>query len=308
MIAGAAACERGPRAASDEGSWIAAAVTDIRTVPIRVKKGLREMSAAAMSAKQPGVVFTINDSGNEPRLYAVDTTGALRGEWWVARTPNVDWETTSIGPCDLSPARDCVYIGDVGDNKETLPSHTIYRVPEPVAAGGRDTVVPEALRFTYARGAWDVEAMYVARNGDIFLITKRPHRRPGGGLRPAYVFALPASAWKTKAVATADLVDSLPIVPGSALLRLITDAGLSPDGRHLAVRTYTEAYIFATDSVTGRIDHDTPPSVCDLVPLGEGQGEGLTWSDAAGRLVFTSEGATPQLRLGTCPLPKRDSR
>jgi hypothetical protein len=94
----------------------------------------------------------------------------------------------------------------------------------------------------------------------------------------------------------------LPIVPGSAPLRLITDAALSPDGKHLAVRTYAQVYIFRTTS-TGLVDHRIAPSVCNIVSLGEAQGEGVTWADSRGRLVFTSEGANAPLHLASCPLP-----
>lgn len=305
VAASCVACNRAKRSTGDEDTWIAAQVAEIRAVPIRQGRRLREMSAAAMSRKQPGVVFTITDSGNDARLYAVDTTGVMRGEWRVARARNIDWEAVAIGPCG-APERDCIYIGDVGDNNEKLPEHTIYRVAEPSVSGAHDSVVAESLSFRYASGGYDVEAMYVAPNGDTFLITKRPHRQRGSGLRPAYVFLLPADAWARKSAAIAQLVDSLPIVPGSGLLRLITDASLSPDRHHLAVRTYPEAFIFLTDSITGRIDHDTPPAVCDLVGLGEGQGEGVAWTDANGRLVFTNEASVPHLRLGTCPLPKRE--
>jgi hypothetical protein len=101
----------------------------------------------------------------------------------------------------------------------------------------------------------------------------------------------------------AQLVDSLPIVPGSMPLRLITDASLSPDGRHLAVRTYGQVFVFATDSLIGAINHAVRPSVCDIVSLGEPQGEGVTWANANGRLVFTSEGRRAPLHLGDCPIP-----
>ena len=297
-----AACARVEHAATVSDR----AVKNIVTVPVPSARGLRENSAAAMSAKQPGVVFTITDSGNEPRLYAVDTTGAVRGVWEVSGATNVDWEAASIGPCGRESPSDCVYIGDSGDNNEALPSRTIYRVAEPAATGSgvRDTIVPEVLRYRYDAGSFDVEAMYVAPNGDIMLITKRPHRGAGRSLRPALVFSIPARAWNEKQQATAHLVDSVPIVPGSAPLRLVTDASLSPDHKHVVIRTYAEAYIFVTDSLTGRINHNAPPAVCDLVPLGEGQGEGVTWADAKGRLVFTSEGP-PQIRLGTCDLRER---
>lgn len=293
-------CARAARDQAENGSE----VKEVVTVPVPSARGLRENSAAAMSSKQPGVVFTITDSGNEPRLYAVDTSGAVRGVWAVSGATNIDWESASIGPCGAESSSECVYIGDSGDNDEVRPSRTIYRIPEPAASGSgaRDTVVPEALHYRYDRGSFDVEAMYVAPNGDIMLITKRPRRGVGNALRPALVFSISASDWNAKGQATARLVDSVPIVPGSSPLRLVTDAALSPDHRHVVIRTYVEAYIFATDSLTGRIIHNATPAVCNLVPLGERQGEGVTWGNAKGRLVFTSEGP-PQIRLGTCRLP-----
>jgi hypothetical protein len=102
---------------------------------------------------------------------------------------------------------------------------------------------------------------------------------------------------------TAALVDSLPIVPGSTPLELITDASLARDGKHLAVRTYSNLYIFSTDSLSGAVTHAVTPTVCDLTSLGEQQGEGVTWSDARGRLAFTSEGRRSPLHLADCPVP-----
>jgi hypothetical protein len=84
---------------------------------------------------------------------------------------------------------------------------------------------------------------------------------------------------------------------------LITDASLAPDGHHVAVRTYAQVFIFATDSVTGAVNHAITPTVCDLAPLGEAQGEGVSWVNARGRLVFTSEGRRAPLNLGDCRVP-----
>jgi hypothetical protein len=144
--------------------------------------------------------------------------------------------------------------------------------------------------------------MYVAPNGDIVLITKRPLADGNGRLRPALVFSIAAAAWRDKGIARAVLVDSLPVVPGSAPLRLITDAALSPDAKHLAVRTYAQLYVFSVGP-TGLVDHRVAPRVCNIVPLGEPQGEGVTWADNRGRLAFTSEGRGVPLMLATCPVP-----
>ncbi len=248
----------------------------------------------------------IDDSGNAPTLFALDTNGIDRGAWRVVGAKNTDWESLSTGPCAATSDanKDCVYIGDTGDNTERRPERAIYRLVEPEAKGGDDTVHASRLRYVYADGPHDVEAMYVAKNGDVLLITKRPRTNATGQLRPALVFALPTSgAWDKDSVRTARLVDSLPIIPGAQPLMTITDAALSPDGKHLAVRTYVQTYIFATDSVTGRVNHAVTPSICDVTRLGEPQGEAVTWVDDRGRLAFTSEGKNQPLRSGNCRLP-----
>src|SRR5262245_40737515 len=177
---------------------------------------------------------------------------------------------------------------------------------EPDAKGKRSIVLAERLRYAYADGPHDVEAMYVARNGDMFFITKRPLLDSARVPRPALVFWLPAKAWKKETRAVAQLVDSLPpIIPGGQALMLVTDAALSPDGSHLVVRTYAQAYVFATDSVTGRVNHSIAPRVCELDSLGEPQGEGVTWLNNAGRMGFMSEGKAQPLRLASCELPGR---
>ena len=295
-------------AATDTSSRRVAAIepTGVERIRLRARPDLVENSGAAMSRTQPGVLFTINDSGNDPMLFALDTTGADRGAWRVQRATNVDWESIAVGPCDSREAGvECIYIGDTGDNVELLREHTIYRVSEPVAGrpGSEGRVRAEALRYRYDDGPHDVEAMYVAPDGAMFLMTKRPRADGDGKLRPAFVFRIPATAWQSSGVATANRVDSVPIVPGTAIGRLITDAALAPDGRHLAVRTYAEVYVFSSDSSGGRIDDAIAPTVCNVFPLGERQGEGITWVDASGRLLLTSEGTGVPMIVLSCPLP-----
>jgi hypothetical protein len=146
--------------------------------------------------------------------------------------------------------------------------------------------------------------MYVAPNADTYFITKRRLTDIAGRLRPALVFRLPADAWGRGVPAIAQLVDSLPIVPGTAPLRFITDASLSPDGRFLAVRTYAQVFTFATDSVTGRVIHDIPPAVCNTIGTGQLGGEGITWFGRGSMLLLTAEGRESPMFAVACPMPR----
>ena len=311
------ACERAANA-DDEGRTVyvgtdsmGAQPTAISIVPLHARPELLENSVAVMSRSQPGVFYSMNDSDNEPLVFALDTSGNDRGVWRVTNASNVDWESASLGPCGAQQrTAACLYIGDTGDNDAVYPTRVIYRSAEPTAATSPEfngAFAAEKLTYVYPDGPRDVEAMYVAPNGDVFLISKRPLRAKGGDrhLRPALVYRLPASDWGSTGQVVAERVDSLPIVPGSAPLRVVTDAALSPDSHHLAVRTYEQVYVFATDSATGRVDHSVAPTSCNILILGESQGEGISWIDNRGRFVFTSEGGASPLVMATCPLPSR---
>jgi hypothetical protein len=308
MLLAMPACSGEKRSASGETQTSAdsmgVAPTEVIVTPIRTKRNLRESSALAMARDRPDLLFTINDSGNEPILFAIDMTGADRGAWTVRNAKNVDWEALAIGPCSESGPAHCVYIGDVGDNDAHHRTRTVYRVPEPP---GQDssfsgTTTAEHVTFTYPDGPHDVEAMYVAGNGDTFLITKRALQTASKRLRQALVFRIPASAWASKKDVVSELVDSLSIIPGSAPLRTITDASLSSNGHWVAVRTYTQLFVYVADPTTGRINTSAPPAICNLVPLGEAQGEGVTWIAESGRFAFSSEGRDAPLHFANCPV------
>ena len=276
-----------------------------KLIRLQARPLLVENSAAALSRTQPGVFFTVNDSGNDALLFALDTTGADRGVWRVNGATNVDWEAASVGPCAPLP-NDCVYIGDTGDNREQRTSRVIYRVREPAAreAGFTGSVAAQALPYRYPDGPHDVEAMYVAPNGDTFLITKRPRVGADGRRPPALVLRRAADAWTRTTPVLAELVDSLPIVPGSAPLRVITDASLSPDAHTLAVRTYAQVYTFAADSLTGRVHGAIPPGVCNIIALDVWPGEGVTWFGRSEKLLLTSEGRESPMQVVDCPMPR----
>src|SRR5690606_23635687 len=141
--------------------WEYRAPTEARRTASIAAPDLTEASGLAASSAHPGVLWTIQDSGNPPDLFAIDTTGAVRSRWRVSGVRNVDWEAISVGPCG---ARACIYIGDTGDNNERRGVVSIHRLAEPAPAnsrgGGRIEEV-ETLRFRYPDGAHDVEALVV---------------------------------------------------------------------------------------------------------------------------------------------------
>ena len=187
---------------------------------------------------------------------------------------------------------------------------SIYRVaePAPLAAGERGLLRADQLIARYPDGAHNVEAMVVAPDGALRLLTKELRRSRGRGPATTRVYELAASSWGGATPAEAVLVDSLPVAPDAPSRYAVTDAALSADGRIMAVRTPDRLFALRVDSAAGRLLPGHAPATCDLTALREEQGEGvgiLHLDSASVRLALTSEGKREPLRLVTCPIPPR---
>jgi hypothetical protein len=241
-----------------------------------------ESSGVAVSRAHPGILWTHNDSGDGPYVYATDLHGSDRGVMRVSGARAVDWEDIALGPCPLTPG-DCLYIGDTGDNLERRASVRLYVVPEPEppvapADSQRVTSAARRLSLSYPDGPHDVEALFVSpRDTAVYLVSKGW----GGRIR---LYRVPRTAWAGTRPVTAQLVQTLPIVPDRATGRLVTGAGVRADGGLVAIRTYTEIYFF-TPSRSGQLALSGPTcSVAGAERLGEAVD---FWNDTT--LVLTSE-------------------
>jgi hypothetical protein len=224
-----------------------------------------EASSLAVSRRNPGILWSHNDSGNAAVLFALDAAGALRGR---VRVPirTRDWEDISAARC---PAGDCLYIADIGDNRLARKRIQIYRVPEP-APGDAETAPTEVFSAAYADGPHNAEALFVI-GADIFVVTRD---RTGGLYR-----------------STRPLAGSLELTLewfGELGLAAVTDAEASPDEASIAVRTSKEVVIYRTADVMrgGTVPYGLR---IPIRGLREPQGEGVALG-AGGMLYLASEG------------------
>ena len=238
---------------------------------------ITESSGVIRSRTQPGVLWTFNDSGNPPELFATDTAGGDLGVYTHPGLQNRDWEAMATVPCG---ERYCLLVGDIGDNKEERSEIAIYRWPEPRIGEAALPTIPERIRVRYADGAHDTEAMFARADGTIYLITKGR----SGGIK---VFRIPAAAWTGRdSVVVAPLLQPLPIPADQGVTQWVTDAALSADGTRVVVRTYRYLHFYTLEA-DGRLTADPARPTCDLGGL-EPQGEGVDWLDDQ-HLVLTSE-------------------
>lgn len=254
-------------------------------------RGLSETSGVAVSRAHPRVIWTHNDSGNEPEVSFLGLSGGLAGQVRVAGVRLIDWEDMSLAPCDSGS---CLYVGDIGDGQARRREIAVLRFPEPDPTSG---TVARAERFParYPDGARDAEAMFVLPSGQIHLVTKG---RTGG--IALFRYPLPLTPDRTVTL------ESVRVLAEGAqpLDRQVTGASASPDGSRVAIRTYRYVQIWRTAALLG--GEPTPDLVVDLGHLGEPQGEAVALLDN-GTLVLTSEGGFPgavgSLSILQCPLP-----
>ena len=108
---------------------------------------LTEISGVVASRRHPGVYWTHNDSGNDPRIYGLSTTGQTLGAWQVPNAQNVDWE--SMTSFRDAGGRCWLVVADIGDNDRQCSDLQLYRIPEPTIAGA---VAPTAGTQSTERG------------------------------------------------------------------------------------------------------------------------------------------------------------
>ncbi|MCC6242279.1 MAG: hypothetical protein IT353_05535 [Gemmatimonadaceae bacterium] len=260
---------------------------------------LSEASGFARGTLRPNTFWSQGDSGNEPVLFAFDSSGVTLGTTRVRDAENRDWEAIAIGVC---PSGSCLYIGDVGDNGARRNTVRIWRIAEPQPGDSASTPA-EQLVVEYPDGPRDVESMWVAPDSAVYLLTKRPEK-VNDRWRAAQIYRLPADAWRANATITASLFDSLPIVPRKNDSRgWLTDAALSSadssGGYRLVVRSYRDVSVWDIHPTTWhpreRLAH------CLLTEVPEASsGEGVTWL-ADGRIALNHEGVRASLHAGRCP-------
>ena len=256
--------------------------------PIALPGALRETSGVATGIRNPSLVWTHNDRGQGPVLYAVDRDGHVHARIELNQS-NDDWEDVARGRCDLGA---CLYVAGTGDNEERREIISFYRLAEPEAEGDR-RVEAERYRMVLPDGPRDIEAMYVLPTDQIFFVTK-------GRNHPVTIYRYP-SPLRSEGIVTLVEVQRLTAGP-VALPSMVTGASATLDGGAVAIRTYQSLEFF--DVAGGEELLERGGGRVDLRTLRELQGEGVGFG-ANGAIVLSSEsvgGSSPSLTFLSCNL------
>ena len=237
-----------------------------------------ELSGLVRSRTQRDLLWSHNDSGAGPELYALRSDGRVAARPQVAGAQAVDWEDIAAGPAPRGAS--LLYIGDIGDNASSRPSIDVYRVAEP-KVGETVTTAAARLRLRYPDGPHDAEALLVdPLRGDLVLVTK---------------FIGGARAYRTAAGAPAG---SYTLTAGPSVdLSFVTAGDVSADGRVVVLRGYDRVGVWVRrgrERITTTLAR--APCVSPTSLAGEGQGEAIALDRRGTSFLTVAEGSPAVIR------------
>ena len=218
-------------------------------------------------------MLAMNDGGDQATVYALDGACAV-GE---VRTAAVD----PYDPEDLAVGTDgTVWLADTGDNDQKRETVALI--------GLRPDGSSTLTRLTYPDGAHDAEALLLAPDGTPYLVTKEV-LGASSVYRPDAPLADGVTLPMSRVLGMGFTLTGTPGGPvGRAGQLLVTGGAVSADGQRIALRTYTDAYVWPLTGSDVAAALSGPPV---RVPLPDSpQGEAITFAANNRDLLVSSEG------------------
>ncbi|MGL4512661.1 MAG: hypothetical protein ACRCT8_06180 [Lacipirellulaceae bacterium] len=201
----------------------------------------KENSGIVASRQWPGVFWMQNDSGDEPRVYAVRRDGSVFASdrydapgTLIGGAINIDWEDIAVD------ASGHVIVADFGNNENDRRDLVLYYLNEPAPSAGRTTWrrrvffrFPEQRERPAPRNDFNYDAEALFTLGDTPWIVAK-HRSDTN----ARVYRLDVDAAAPDATIDAKFVHRVEL-DGQA-----TAADALPDGSRVMVLTYTDLWLF----------------------------------------------------------------
>ena len=230
---------------------------------------LAEISGLTRSVRHPNTLWAINDSSGGPYLYAIDERSCdVQARVRLAGAQARDFEAIAAGRDERG--RPTIWVGDIGDNRDSWPNVQLLALREPGELTDR-TVPVRTWAFTYGDRPHDAEALLADPTSPRLWVV-------------------------TKQLASGALVSLAPVLDGATQTQelsrvggLVTDGAMSPDGSRYVLRDYVDARIFTGPPPGQELQRITLPV--------QPQGEAITWSADGEALLIASEGDDRLLRI-----------
>ena len=292
--------DREPAFPAESNGW--------RLISAVTQPSLRESSGLAPSGVRPSVIWSHNDGGAGAFLFAIEAaTGKVLQMIRVKGAPNFDWEDLFV---IRGKRQRLLAVADVGDNEKRRKSGAIYVYRESVEGDRLALEKRRTVRFVYPDGKrFDSEAAtFDPESGSVLILTKSKLK--------TLLFKVRLDAEDSGKPLVAEHVGTLtppPSFPSKGPIVNIkrgifgtscTSADVSPNGKLLAVLTYTDCFLYrrATDeSWATAVARE--PEVLALPSIY--QAEALCFSADGKSLIVSSEKSPTPLYRTDVPPPAR---
>jgi hypothetical protein len=198
-------------------------------------KRLEEASGLAASANNPGLLWTLNDSGNKAEIFLIDEKTEIRLTCVLKNILNRDWEDVAVGPGPEN-GKNYLYVADIGDNLAMFPYKRVYRFEEPVVSGNTQITIENFDTITFrlpGEEIKDTESLMINPvDRNLYVVSKREE--------PVYVYEL-KYPYATQDTLTATKLISLPFTQ-------IVAADFSADGKSLLMKNYRQVFYWEIGS------------------------------------------------------------
>jgi len=231
-------------------------------------------------------VLAMNDGGDQLAVYALDAACQVT-DVHTAPVDPYDPEDMAVG------ADGTVWLADTGDNNADRPTIALHAL--------RPDGSTSLFRLTYPDGPHDSEALLLAPDGTPYLVTKEV-LGASAVYRPAAALADGGTVPMAKVAGVNLTLTGTPGGPvGRAGQLMVTGGAVARDGRHLALRTYTDAYVWPLtgSDVVGALAADPVRVALPASP----QGEAISFAADNQQLVVASEGTPSALTVVPVPVP-----
>lgn len=221
--------------------------------------------------------YAVNDGGTSLKVYVLDPQDCSVTATRTAAVDPYDVEDLSLAP------NGALWLADTGDNNRHRESVAFHVLETDSSA--------RLYRVRYPDGPHDAEALVMDGNGVPHIVTKEPFGT-AGVYRPAASLTSDRTVPLERVASVGLSVTDTPGGPLSSHLDSIqvTGAAMNRNGRIVAIRTYTDAYLYPAPHGDLIAALQREPV---RVPLpNEPQGEAIAW-EQNGTLLSASEGEHP---------------
>ena len=244
--------------------WSAAPAYADADVAFKITDSRITESSGLAADPDRNVYWTVNDSGDGGRVFALDDSGKVEG--------TINFRADVVDVEAVAYHNGSIYIGDIGDNDGNRQSITVYQLSQ--TEPNNSTVLYHAFDFAYPDGAHDAETMLISDSGQISFVTK--------GAKGA-IYQAPKNPSRQQVNTLTKVADAPPYVTDGTVLR---------DGK-IALRSYVDVKIIDPDDDDRVVGQAATPF--------QPQGESVTTALDGDALLVGSEGKNSVVYTMTVP-------